>query len=587
MFCITSSDTSSTKKRRSSNDVGTAHSPFVVMRIIERHWSAEPLPDVLSQMKPVPKPPGTACCMALVDNIFTPGVFTSNARCVYVREYSATKGITKMFGNTEGMPKAMVSSKSAESVSLASMIDIGVDEEEVSVLMGYNLGNVTWAGDVPLAKFIELSEIANDAEKGEVAQRKLDVTHAKALGLFMLKGLVNSAITRRMIRGQNVPDAYYHVQKVLGPKPYCALQPVVANIRAIDPSKPSVRADRAVTERGVSVGFRVFLPRSYRWWVIDGQHRRFGGEMVIDWLKDVTRSGKYPARGGLFDIKGDVTPDEMAVWLDALDCARSFATVKIEFHLGLDIDQERQLFHDLNNLGKKVNVSQATEYDLGNPINNFIKERLLGEQTVHSSDRELKDWAHDDGSVNTKDLAAICAIAFLNKTNVKSASPSVVDEREAHVEDLWRAIASIPGFGQPQARHKTVAAQPVVLKALAKITFDLLFSNRRPDNGDALFGDFLQRITAIDFSHENMMWRYYNLSDEERASPELDGLASYLPDAGETSTEANRDIGAYQGGMMRFGAKHNDIYPILADMIRWKLKLPSRRVADPEETGQA
>jgi hypothetical protein len=28
---------------------------------------------------------------------------------------------------------------------------------------------------------------------------------------------------------------------------------------------------------------------------------------------------------------------------------------------------------------------------------------------------------------------------------------------------------------------------------------------------------------------------------------------------------------------MRFGAKHNDIFPILGDMIRWSLKLPSRQ----------
>jgi len=32
-----------------------------------------------------------------------------------------------------------------------------------------------------------------------------------------------------------------------------------------------------------------------------------------------------------------------------------------------------------------------------------------------------------------------------------------------------------------------------------------------------------------------------------------------------------------QGGFMRFGAKHNDIYPILSDMIRWATGLPSRR----------
>jgi hypothetical protein len=40
---------------------------------------------------------------------------------------------------------------------------------------------------------------------------------------------------------------------------------------------------------------------------------------------------------------------------------------------------------------------------------------------------------------------------------------------------------------------------------------------------------------------------------------------------------SNRDIGKRDAkGRMRFGSKHNDIYPILGDMIRWRLKLPNR-----------
>jgi hypothetical protein len=41
----------------------------------------------------------------------------------------------------------------------------------------------------------------------------------------------------------------------------------------------------------------------------------------------------------------------------------------------------------------------------------------------------------------------------------------------------------------------------------------------------------------------------------------LGGLKEYLPD---DESPANRDIGAFQAGLMRFGAKHNDIFPILA-----------------------
>ncbi len=260
-----------------------------------------------------------------------------------------------MFGNTAGMPKSMISDEGEKHLtSLDAMLDLGSDDEPINALVGYNLGNLTWASDVSLAKFVEWSEIANDPERGDIAQRKLDPAHAKSLASFMLKGLLNAAILKRKLQGKDVPDAFTEVQERLGTKPYCALQPVVANIRAIDPSKPSIRADRAVTPRGETVGFKVHMPRSYRWWIVDGQHRRFGGEMVMDWLRDVTRSGKYPARGGIVDLRGEVTPDEMIVWLDALECARTFATIKIEFHLGLNIDQERQLFHDLNNLGRRL-----------------------------------------------------------------------------------------------------------------------------------------------------------------------------------------------------------------------------------------
>ena len=131
-----------------------------------------------------------------------------------------------------------------------------------------------------------------------------------------------------------------------------------------------------------------------------------------------------------------------------------------------------------------------------------------------------------------------------------------------------------PEFCHHRAKEKTVAAQPVVLKALAKITYDLNFNNRRPENSTELYERFLAGLPEIDFSHTNPMWNYYGLTEDERQAAGLSSLAEYLPEDGGA---ANRDIGSVQGGFIRFGAKHNDIFPILADMIRWAVKLPRRR----------
>jgi len=187
---------------------------------------------------------------------------------------------------------------------------------------------------------------------------------------------------------------------------------------------------------------------------------------------------------------------------------------------------------------------------------------------------EAKDWSQDTGALLQKDVVAVNAIAFLNKGNISGATPAVIEPREQIVQELWQRICEIPGFGDSRAKEKTVAAQPVFLKSIAKITYDLNFSNRKPANSEILFQKFLDNVAEVDFSHSNPMWNYYNLSVQERLNSGLAGLSDFLP---EEIDGVNRDIGSMQGSFMRFGAKHNDIFPILADMLRWRTGLPNRR----------
>jgi hypothetical protein len=310
--------------------------------------------------------------------------------------------------------------------------------------------------------------------------------------------------------------------------------------------------------------------------MIDGQHRLVGGQITRDFLDTVTKVGSYPARNNLYTARGKVAAEDMIVWMEALECSRSFATAQVELHLGLTIEQERQLFHDLNNLGKKVTRSLSLKFDGSNPITKFIEDVLINELSLRDCENEQPDWNNDDGALSRRDIVAVNAIAFLNKGNVSGATPAIVEPRVESVSRMWSAIMSIKDFGTEGAKLRTVAAQPVVLKAIAKIVFDLAFSNRRPDNGDTLLDTLFSRLSSIDFGHGNPMWRYYELSEDERNRFGLSSLADYLPEGGKLTGEANRDLGSYQGGLMRFGAKHNDIFPILADMIRWRLKLPNR-----------
>jgi hypothetical protein len=463
--------------------------------------------------------------------------------------------------------------------ALDILSDVGdVNETPFNVFIGHNLGHRVFTMSVPFRKFHDISDVANDREAGPVAQRPLDPNHAKKLAVYMVKGLVSAAMMRRSALGKEIPPAFAEILRTLGEQPYFSIQPLVCNIRNIPPGGTGangVRGMRLETTLGETAGFKVFLSERHVLWVIDGQHRRHAADMALDFLEQVRQSGKYPGKGAvLFADKGrQVTEGEMKVWNEAYDAARSYATLTVEVHLGLDISQERQLFHDLNRLGKKVDPSMALQFDSSNPVTQFIKRQLVGDLGMHMSDTEAKDWSEDNGSLVLKDAVAVNAIAFLNKGNIAGATPVVVEPREPTILRMWGQIRDIPDFGADRAKEKTVAAQPVVLKAIAKIAFDLNFSNRRPENGSELFELFLEKLPEIDFSHTNPMWRYYTMSAGERLDDGLQGLANYLP---PDDGSVNRDIGAFQGGFMRFGAKHNDIYPILADMLRWSTGLPSR-----------
>ncbi len=453
----------------------------------------------------------------------------------------------------------------------------------VKVFFAHNLGQRTFLLSIPMFEFFRMSDVANDREKhgNTVAQRKLDPEHARKLAVYILKGLISSVITARQMNGKESPDAFATIQRQMGAQPYLSLQPIVANLRSCKKFGENLPGSRMQTTEGETACFKVFLSQKDVLFVVDGQHRRKAMDIVFNFLDQVRATQQYPKRKqSLYPgNEGPISPDELAMWQECSEIARMHASVQVEVHLGLDPEEERQLFHDLNNLGKKVEKNLALSFDNSNPVNNFIKTQLVDSSVISLTDKEVKNWDEDTGAIAHKELIAVNAHLFLNKTNVSSATPGVVEERASVAKKFWTAIVAIEHFGEEQARTKTVAAQSVLLKALAKLTFD--FAWGRHSNPE-LLENLLSGITTIDFSHNNPMWRYYELSETQRKDAKLGELGAYLP----SNESGNRDIGAFQNGAMRFGAKHNDIFPIIGDMIRWSLGLPNRHSEEqPGEQG--
>lgn len=440
----------------------------------------------------------------------------------------------------------------------------------VDVLASYNLGHNTFTMKLPIGQFINLSEIPNEGAvaSDEIAQRNLDKAHATKLAVYILKGLVAAAQRYRSKTGKDT-STFDLILSRLGSQPYYSLQPVVVNIPV---PLEQLEYDKQKNEAGDELTVRLRFPPSLVMWVIDGQHRRRAMTLVLEFLRSVLSERAYPRKASLYPVERghEITAAELEVWREVQSMAAQVCTVTIEAHVGLDTEAQRQLFHDLNNLGKSVSAGMAFDFDNSNPVNLFIKGVLMDEGLLSApiSEKDITDWAKHDGSMARKDVVAVNSILFLNKTNPKGANPVQVEKMEETAREFWERVSAIPHFGENGAKLKTVAAQPVVLKALAKLAYDFAVGRK---SDPSHLRRLLEGIDQIDFSHENPMWRFYDYDEEERER-KLGGLSQYLPD-----DDGNRDIGSPDdAGKMRFGAKHNDIYPILGDMIRWDLQLPNR-----------
>lgn len=445
--------------------------------------------------------------------------------------------------------------------TLADVMDFSGSNRfiRVRVKRALNLGSNTMLTSLDIGTFLLQSMVGNDPLKGAVTQRKLDMSHAQKMAVFIFKGLVNFAMEKRKQEGK-VPEEIQKVATYLGTQPYYAWSPIVGSIRD---SITEISVDVVAADEGELV---LKLRSNQLIWVVDGQHRRMAWKIVLDFLNQLVRDRKYVKAGGLVPTEmKQVSDDSVSFWHEALMYYTDRFSVSIDLHFGLTIEQERQLFHDLNNLQKAVSTSQAQAFDQSNPINIFTHR--LSESEMFSDAQIIDDgrveW-DSEAWMKLDHLNAINARLFLNQTTISGARPADINPREDKAWSFWEAVTKIPNVFN---RKESVAAQAALLKGLARAYFDILWS-RRPE-GELVAEQFLEGLRIIDFSHDNPLWEIEYMKDDDVAS--YPRLLDYLPEKWR-----QKQIGERVEGKIRFGSRHNESILVLPGIIRYLAKLPPR-----------
>lgn len=479
--------------------------------------------------------------------------------------------------------------------TLAELGGFDSSERTIPVLAGGNMGHLTLKMNLSIRELIDMTRVYNITtleelgvkEGGLDAQRVLNDAHAKNLARYIVIGLVETNVRRMKRLGQTVSPRIDTLQNQLGKSEYSCLQPFVTNIRDCKPGGEDLIVERIEEKtKGGDISrldgvLKVVLTSKHIMSVVDGQHRRYAFDLVMKWLTEINNMKKYPARG-VFNpedtlLEGEYLDAEIfEFWRQVLDLAIKESFVTVECHLGATAIQERQIFSDLNSKGKTVELSQTLEYDSSDAVNAFIKQKLIGEEIIQFETvvKDSSSWQDDEGALLRKDLNPITALCMFGKSSTKNISPSMVSKHGSIAEKFWESVQKVKGFAKKGARAKTVAAQPVVLKAIARLAYDLGYGKGGMKNEKQLIELWKAVQTGkLDFSHKNVAWRSLILSAADREKL-LPGVSEYV----HVPSGTNLDAGTYdaESGWVRYGAKHNDIYPRIGDLIRYQLGFDPR-----------
>ena len=397
-----------------------------------------------------------------------------------------------------------------------------------------NLGYTTVNTTLDVGTFLFQSQVGNKPDEGQVTQRPLSPGHATLMSAFNLSALISYTAFVWEAGGQVIPDEVKSVLEHVSARSIYGYAPLVCSVRC---DFSHIKADLLSTGE-----YCIKLRPDQIMWVVDGQHRRKGLEFTRDWLSKITTEAKYPRVKDAFPVGlTNVGNEAAAFWRLAQEKFLGEFTVSTEVYFGLSLDQERQLFYFLNDLGKEVKSAISQSFDKANPINNFTRSLV--------ADMAWTNIVSDKGQVNWDDaewlrydsLNAINARLFLNASKIDHARSSQVVPRIPAAQAFWKAVAQIPNVTD---RRLSLAAQPAMLKALAATYYTLLWS--RGKGRKNLPSDtpekFLAAITSLDFSHTNKVWQ----------------TAGGIKNVGSVHSDDT----------FRFSPTHNEIVPALVVALR-------------------
>ena len=254
----------------------------------------------------------------------------------------------------------------------------------------------------------------------------------------------------------------YIMDALLGKRFMAGFNAIVTSLRYA-----SLRFDEESSNIKISTRGKLF--------VSDGQHRLGGIEKA---LKKV--------EGKMDEARENNDTEAMEYWDNIMQQFEEM-TIPVVIFTELTKDEEKQLFHDLNNLGTAVTSTQALHLDQTDPFNRMSKEliREIPKLREYGVDTKAKQLSDKKREVATLAIWNNCTRILLNGPSDSEIKTSWNDswdyeEKKRIVKEYWSTLLDVLPEDYTDKKQYMIT-KSVYLQGLAAWGHKLIFVEQSPN----------------------------------------------------------------------------------------------------------
>jgi|GEM_PF-1168218 len=294
---------------------------------------------------------------------------------------------------------------------------------------------------------------------------------------------IDEEVQRRADKKRMEEIAGYILDALIGKRFMAGFNSIVTSLRYANPQYEDDKKVIRVSTMG-------------KLYVSDGQHRLGGIKIALERILS-----------NLDEAREENDHDGMRYWEELLQQFEEL-TIPVVIFIKLTKDEEKQLFHDLNNLSASVTQTQALNFDQTDPYNRLSKELeneipLIKKYGIEKTSKQLSDKRREVATLATWNIANRILLNGNTNADKHWNKDWNYEDKKLVAKDFWSALLEVLPEDYTD-KTKYLITKSSVIQGLAAWGHKLIFEDE-----NLSWKSIVHQLRNFDWGYSNDIYARY------------------------------------------------------------------------------